>query len=51
VTLVESGGKTVVTMHDLYPSKGALDEAIESGSCSGTGETFDQLEELLATLG
>jgi hypothetical protein len=35
-------------MHDLYSSKKALDEAISSGSCSGTNETFAQLEELLA---
>jgi hypothetical protein len=40
-------------MRDLYPSKEALDEAIASGgtSGSGTGETFDQLDEFLATQG
>jgi hypothetical protein len=35
-------------MHDLYPSKEALDEAIASGSTMGTGEMFAQLDELLA---
>jgi uncharacterized protein YndB with AHSA1/START domain len=50
LTLEERGGKTVVVMHDLYPSKEALDEAIASGSTSGTGETFDQLDEILVTL-
>jgi len=47
----ERGGKTRLVMHDLYPSKEALDEAIASGSTSGTGETFEQLDEVLATLG
>jgi uncharacterized protein YndB with AHSA1/START domain len=48
----EKGGKTLIVMHDLYPSKEALDEAIASGSTGdGSDETFDQLEELLVTLG
>ncbi len=51
VTFEEQGGKTLLVMHDLYPSKDALDAAIESGSTSGTDETFAQLDELLATLG
>ena len=51
VTFEEKGGKTLVVMHDLYPSKEALDNAIASGSTSGTGEQFEQLDELLATLG
>jgi hypothetical protein len=35
-------------MHDLYPSKAALDEAIASGSTSGDmEEAFNQLDELL----
>src|SRR5262245_37527596 len=49
VTLEEKAGKTLLVMHDLYPSKEALDEAIASGSTSGNAETFDQLEELLVT--
>lgn len=51
VTFEEQGGKTVVSMHDLHPSKDALDAAIASGSTSGAEETFDQLGEVLATLG
>lgn len=51
VTFEEKDGKTLLVMHDLYPSKEALDEAVASGSCSGTGETFAQLDELLVTLG
>lgn len=50
VTFEEKGGKTLLVMHDLYPSKEALDAAIESGSTSGAGETFDQLDELLVSL-
>ena len=47
VTFDEKGGKTVVVMHDLYPSKEALDAAVDSGSTSGTGEIWQQLEDLL----
>jgi uncharacterized protein YndB with AHSA1/START domain len=49
VTLEEKGGKTLVVVHDLYPSKEALDRG--AGSTDGMGETFDQLDELLVTLG
>ena len=51
VTFEERGGKTLLVMHELYPSKEALDDAIASGSTSGMGETFEQLDELLVTLG
>jgi uncharacterized protein YndB with AHSA1/START domain len=50
LTLEERGGVTRVVMSDLYPSKEALDEAMVSGATDGFSETFDQLEELLATL-
>src|SRR6185295_3974478 len=51
VTFEEKGGKTLLVMNDLYPSKEALDAAIASGSTGGTGETFEQLDELLVNLG
>jgi uncharacterized protein YndB with AHSA1/START domain len=51
VTFEETGGETLVVMHDLYTSKEALDEAIESGSTSGCSEQFEQLDELLVTPG
>jgi len=51
VTFEEKEGKTLLIMHDLYPSKEALDAAIASGSTGGMGETFEQLDELLVTLG
>ena len=51
VTFDESAGKTLVVVHDLYPTKKALDDAIASGSTSGMPEALDQLDELLATVG
>jgi uncharacterized protein YndB with AHSA1/START domain len=48
VTFEEKGGETRVVLHDLYPSKEALDEAIASGSTGGFGEQFEQLDALLA---
>jgi uncharacterized protein YndB with AHSA1/START domain len=51
VTFEEKGGKTLLVMHDLYPSKEALDAAIASGSTAGMDESFEQLDELLVTLG
>jgi len=50
-TFEENGGKTLLVLKDLYPSKEALDAAIASGSTSGFSETFEQLDELLITLG
>ncbi|RKH29582.1 ATPase [Corallococcus sp. CA041A] len=51
VTFEEEGGKTRVVVHDLHPSKEALDGAIASGSTCGMVETFEQLDELLVVLG
>ena len=50
VTFAEKGGKTLVVLHELYPSKEALDAA-GTGAAEAMGETFDQLDELLVTLG
>ena len=50
VTFEQRGAETLVVMHDLYPSKDALDGAIASGSTGGCTETFEQLDELLVTL-
>lgn len=47
VTFAESGGKTLVVLTDLYPSKEALDEAIASEATGGFTEQFEQLEALL----
>ena len=51
VTFEERGGKTRVVVHDLYASKEALDAAIASESTGGFAEQFEQLDELLVTLG
>jgi uncharacterized protein YndB with AHSA1/START domain len=51
VTFEEQGGKTLLVMHELYPSKEALDGAIAGmGMEGGMHETFEQLDELLVTL-
>ena len=50
VTFEEKGGKTLVVLHELYPSKEALDAA-GTGAADAMGETFAQLDELLLTLG
>ena len=50
VTFEEQDGKTLLAMHELYPSKEALDAA-GTGSADATAETFAQLDELLVTLG
>lgn len=49
LTFEEREGKTLLVMHDLYPSKEALDEAISSGSTCGLSETLEQLNELLSS--
>jgi len=53
VTFEDAGEKTRLVVHDRYPSKDALDEAIASGSTSLTAmpESLAQLDELLVTLG
>lgn len=49
VTFEDQGGKTLLVMHDLYPSKKAFDDALASGEKSCTPETLDQLDELIVT--
>ena len=51
LTLEEKEGKTLLVTHDLYASKEALDAAMASGEKCGMSETFEQLDELLATRG
>jgi hypothetical protein len=50
VTFEEKGGKTLLVMHELYPSKEALDAA-GTGAADAMVETFAQLDELLVSLG
>src|SRR5271154_7305645 len=51
VTFEEKDGKTRVVVHDLYPSKEALDGAIASESTGAWPEQFEALDDLLTTLG
>ena len=47
VTFEEKDGKTLLTLHEIYPTAAALDEAL-AGSADGLPEQFAQLDELLA---
>jgi uncharacterized protein YndB with AHSA1/START domain len=49
VTFDEKDGQTRVKVHDLYPSKEALDAAIASGSTGAWPEQFEELDALLTT--
>ena len=50
VTFEEKGGKTLLVVHELYPSKEALDVA-GTGAADAMPEQFEQFDELLVTLG
>lgn len=47
VTFEEIDGKTLLVLHDRYPTT----EALDSGATGALPETLDQLEELLTSLG
>ena len=49
-TFEDQGDKTRVVVHELYPSKEALDAARASGMENGTCEQHEQLDELLVSL-
>lgn len=50
VTFEEQGERTLLTLHQLFPSKQALEGALASGMERGMRETLDQLDELVVTL-
>jgi uncharacterized protein YndB with AHSA1/START domain len=50
VTFDEDQSRTRLVVHDLYPSRAALDDAIASESIPGWAEMLDQLDELLLEL-
>ena len=50
VTFEEKSGKTLLVLHELYPSKEALDAA-GTGAADAMSESFEQLDELLAARG
>jgi len=49
-TFEESQGKTRLTLHQLFPSKEALEGALASGMESGMRITLDQLDALVASM-
>ncbi|MEO8301200.1 MAG: SRPBCC domain-containing protein, partial [Rhizomicrobium sp.] len=49
VTFEEKGGKTLLVLHELYPSKEVLDAA-GTGAADAMPEQFEQLDEFLVTL-
>jgi len=49
VTFAERDGQTLLVLHELYPSKEALEA--NRGAEDGLPEQFEQLDELLASLG
>ena len=49
--LSEKDGKTTITNTVLYPSKEARDAALKTGMKEGVSESFDRLDEYLASLG
>ncbi len=51
VTSEEEDGVTRVVVHELYPSKEALDDAMASGSTSGRDEQSEQLDAIFVILG
>ena len=50
VTFEDQGGKTLLTFHEVYPSREALEEALQ-GSAAGLPEQLEQLDELLSSKG
>jgi uncharacterized protein YndB with AHSA1/START domain len=50
VTFEEKDGKTLLVVHDLYPTKEAVEAALASGSTEGMPETLEQLDEVVTTL-
>jgi uncharacterized protein YndB with AHSA1/START domain len=49
VSFEDRGGKTLLTFHELYPSKEAVEEAL-AGAAAGLPEQLDQLDEMLSEM-
>lgn len=49
VTFEDQGGTTLLTFHEVYPSKEALEEALQ-GSAVALPEQLDQLDEVLVSI-
>lgn len=51
VTLEEKGDKTRMVLREVYRTREARDAGLASGAYEGLGETFDQLSDVLVSLG
>jgi uncharacterized protein YndB with AHSA1/START domain len=51
IVLAEEGDKTRATTTVLYESREIRDAVLESGMTTGVGESYDVLDELLASIG
>jgi len=51
VTFEDKAGKTLLVLHELYPSREARDAGLASGAYDAMPETFEQLAELVVTAG
>ena len=49
-TLVESGGKTTMTVVMRFPSQEMRDMVLSTGMADGASESYDNLAALVATL-
>jgi uncharacterized protein YndB with AHSA1/START domain len=49
-TYVEHAGRTTMTLVITYPSEAVRDAVLQSGMATGAGESYDKLEELVASL-
>jgi uncharacterized protein YndB with AHSA1/START domain len=49
VTFEDRGGETLVVVHELYPSKEVLDDAMSTGAIGWSAEQFEQLDDVLAS--
>lgn len=50
VTFEDQRGRTLLRFHEIYPSREALEEALQ-GSAAGLPEQLELLDELLASIG
>ncbi len=51
MVLVEANGKTTLTTTVLYDSKEARDGVLKTPMATGVAESYDKLDELLASTG
>ena len=50
VTFEDQGGKTLLTFHEVYPSREALEQALQEGAAA-LPEQLEQLREFLSSIG